>query len=453
MPTRVGIRGQKLKRNDFWRSVVVIVTGTVVGQTISIVTLPMISRLYEPVAFGQYALLASVSAFLTIVVTLGLSSAIMAPENDTAAEQVVVVAFTCAVVLATGLVGIALALSRVLPLPDTGLPPWQVCLWVYAMTLVNCLTALLRVHTNRRGFNRALAANSILSALCTLIIAIPLGLLDRGSLGLILASLAAGLLCSLQMLRHANPFTHRVTWSSITSTLRTYRGYVSYQYAANLMETAGAQLPTQVLAGLYGSTRLGSYSMNERLLGIPLRLVGTPVSTVYFRSISTAFRSGANLAPLTFSIVSKVMLAASGPMAILIFWGPVIFGWALGAEWREAGALCAYLVPLYVLTLCRASVSNCRVVIGRQRVNAGLSVVRLAIVLVALVAGHAWFGSITGAVFALSVGSSVFMLLDMAATFALLQSHLRKYLLLMLAFGMGVVTLWYLSGALAFLNQ
>ncbi len=434
--------------DSFWRSVTVILTGTVIGQVIGIVTLPIISRLYEPQAFGQYALLASASALLSVVVTLGLSSAVMAPEEDGAAEEVVMVAFACAVILATVLFCIAVALGQALPLPTTGIPPWQFCLWAYAMTIVSCLAALLRVYTNRRGFNKALAVNSIVSAVCTLIFAIPIGLLHHGSLGLIVAGLAAGLLSSLQMLRHTNPFKHRLSWAKISSTLRKYRGYVSYQYSANLMESAGAQLPTQVLAGFYGSAPLGLYSMNERLLGIPLRLVGTPLSTVYFRNISKSFRSGNSVAPLTFSIVSKVMTASTAPMIVLILWGPGLFGWALGQEWREAGALCAYLVPLYVLTLCRASVSNCRVVIGRQRANAGLSAVRLGIVIICLVGGHAWFGSLTGTVFALAVGSSLFMLIDMAVNFVLLHSHLKKYLLLALGFVVIVLTLWHQSGAL-----
>lgn len=454
MPSRVDrAAAHSTKRDTFWRSVVVIVTGTVIGQAISVVTLPIISRLYAPAAFGQYALLTSMSALLTVVVTLGLSSAIMAPEDDASAEQVVVVAFTCSLALATVLVGVALAVGQALPLPVAGMPLWQICLWVYAMTVVNSLTVLLRVHTNRRGFNRALATNSILSALCTLLIAIPLGLLAHGSLGLIVASLTAGLAGSLQMMRRANPFRHRVSWARITSTLSTHRSYVSYQYSANLMETAGAQLPTQVLAGLYGSTRLGSYSMNERLLGIPLRLVGAPIGTIYFRSISQSHRSGENPAPLTFSIISKVMFAAVAPMGVLIFWGPELFGWALGDEWREAGALAGYLVPLYVLTLCRTSISYCRVAIGRQRVNAVISAVRLGVVLVSLVAGHAFLGTIVGSVFALSVGSALFMLLDMAVNFALMRSHLKKYLLLVVAFGICVLAMWYLSGALEFLDR
>ncbi len=450
MPSRISLR----RPTDpgptaFRRSVAVIMTGTILGQGISLVTLPVISRLYAPEAFGQYALLSSLSALLIIVTTLGLSSAVMAPDDDREAERIVSVALVCSVGLATVITIVGLALAPVLPLQAVGMPVWQVCLWVYAMTVVGVVLALLRVHTNRRGLNRTLALNSILSSLSTLVIAVPFGLLAHGSLGLILSGLAAGVICSLQMFLQVNPFRHRVSWSSVRATLRTYRGFVVYQYPANLMEAAGAQLPTQVLGGLYGSSMLGSYSMNERLLGVPLRLIGAPLSTVYFRSTSESFRAGRKLAPLTFTIVSRVTLAASVPMIVLIFFGADLFGWALGPQWSEAGILSGFLVPLYVLTLCRTSVSNCRVVIGQQRTNAGLSAVRLAIALLSLVAGHAWFGTLTGAVFCLTVGSSLFMALDMATTFSLLGSHRRRYFLLILVFGIGVLGSWYLSGALS----
>ena len=373
----------------------------------------------------------------------------MAPDRDDLAEQIVVTSFACSVVLATVLASGALALQQILPMPAPGIPAWQVCIWVYLITVTNSLNAVLRVYVNRQGFNRALAINSILSALSTLLIAIPLGFLSHGGLGLIIAGLAAGALSAIQMLLHANPFRHRLSWRLVAETLRNYRHYVSYQYPANVMETGAAQLPTQALGSLFGSSRLGSYSMNERLLGVPLRLVGTPLSTVYFRHGSESFRSGAGLAPMTFSIVSKVMLAALAPMTVLIFWGPALFSWALGNQWNDAGALARYLVPLYVLTLCRASVSNCRVVIGQQRTNAALSVVRLAVVLASLVAGHAWWGTIGGSVFALAIGSSMFMFIDMAVNFVLLKSHLKRYLLLVAFFCVSVALLWWYSGALA----
>lgn len=423
--------------------------GTFVGQGIGLVTLPLISRLYTPEAFGQYALLASVSALLINATTLGLSAAVMAPKDDHAAEQLVGVAFTCSLVLASGLTLLGLVLTPLLPTRVAGMPVWQVCLWLYAMTIVGVLLALLRLHSNRRGLNRTLAVNSILAPLCTLFIAVPMGLAKHGSLGLILAGLAAGVLCSVQMVWRANPFRHHVSWRSVRETLRTYRGYVLYQYPASLMETAGTQLPTQVLGGLFGSTLLGSYSMNERLFGVPLRLIGVPLNAVYFRSTSESYRAGRDLAPLTFTIVSRVALAAGAPMVVMIFFGPDLFAWALGAEWRAAGVLSAFLVPLYVLTLCRASVENLRVVIGQHRTNAGLSGARLVTALLSLVAGHACFGTLTGAVFGLTLGSSVFMAVDMGTTFSLLGSYRKKYLLLLVVFGLGVLGSWYFSGALS----
>ena len=450
MSNRIETRGKaRLHGGTFWRNVIIVLSGTVAGQALSVATLPAISRLYSPEAFGQYAMLISASSLLTIVVGLGLSSAVMAPEADDAAELVVVIAFGCAVVLATGLVIVALALQQLAPWTAVGLPAWQVCVWVFLMAITGSLNALLRVYVNRRGFNRALAINSIVAAVSTLTIAVPFGFVADSSLGLIVAGLVASCLSSAQMLRHANPFRHRMSRVAVSETLRSYWQYVAYQYPANLMESASAQLPTQVLGGLYGSAQLGSYSMNERLFGVPLRVVGGPLSVVYFRHGSQAFRAGKGLAPLTFSIVSKVMLAAFGPMAILIYWGPNLFGWALGDQWREAGALAAYLAPLYVLSLGRASISNCRVVIGHQRTNAILSAVRLSIVGLAVFAGHAWLGSIVGTIFTLALGSSVFMLVDVATNFLLLRSHLKRFVLISVLFSLGVAFLWWHAGALA----
>jgi O-antigen/teichoic acid export membrane protein len=448
-PPKVGGRAlHRRKRHDFWASTLVLVSGTVVGQAIGVITLPLISRIYTPAAFGQYALLMSASMILTTIVTLGLTSAVMVPEDDEAAARVVRTALLCSLAGATAIAATLGFLAPLLPLPDVGMPPWQALLWLHLMTVVSALTGLLRVHTNRRGFNRVLATNAVLSALCTLLVAVPLGLLLPGSVGLIVSGLAAGIVSSAHMVRHANPFRGSTGWRQVTSVLRDHRRFVLYQYPANLLEATSAQLPTQVLGSLYGSARLGSYAMNERLLGVPIRLVANPLSTVYFRHSSQAVRAGEGIGGLTFSIVSRVLIASSAPMAALILWGPALFAWALGSEWRAAGALAAYLAPLYVLTLCRASVSYCRVVVGRQRLNVGLGLLRMAVAATSLFVGHALFGTLSGAVLALSVGSSIFMITDMALNFVVLRSHLGRYLFIAVTFSAAVWALWSFGGVL-----
>lgn len=437
-------RWRRLHPGDFWRSVLAVSTGTMFGQVIGVVTLPILSRLYAPEDFGEYAVVMSVSALLTTLATLGLAAAIMAPDDNDDAEKVVIVTFGCALVITTVLVAVALLLGSFFQI--SWIPVWQLCLLAYLMTVINTVVALLRVYTNRRGYNRALAINAIVAALCTLLISIPIGFVAPSSLGLIIASLAAATVGSLQMLWRANPFRHRPTRHMVTTVLREYRSFIAFQYPANLLETASTQLPMQLLSRTYGSAQLGSYAMNERLLGAPLRLVGTPISTIYFRRIFQLVRAGHSGAALTFSIVSKVQIAAWAPMAVIIVKGPDLFAWALGDQWRTAGVLCTYLAPLYVLTLCRASVSYGRVAIGRQRSNAVLAVARLALVVGSLLFGHRVFGSIEGTIAAFSIGSSIFMIIDMAVTFALMRSHLGRHLMMMSAYALSVAILWILAG-------
>lgn len=418
----------KLKNSIFWRSVAVLVSGTALAQFIGVITTPIVSRLYDPKAFGEYAIIISTVTIFSNTVTFGLNSAVMMPVDDSESEDIFQVAFFTMLLSATAGFLVLLSISSVVRLFDPGINYIVACIFVYVLVIINNLKGLLEIFSNRKRLNRVLFYNSLIGALATLCITVPLGFLKTGCIGMVIAAIAAGVISILQMLRHNNPFRKIPCISTFKSVYSKYRDFIMFQYPSNFIENFAIQLPNQVFSAIFGNANLGSYSMNEKILGIPSRLIGNPISTIYFRTASEYSKEGKNLADFTFLLITRIMLIAYIPILITIIWGEKIFTWVLGSNWSDAGSMAGFLIVQYVFMFCANCTSYCRVAIGKQKVNLAVSILRVLIIGASLFIGVKLFDDLFNAIILFSMGTSIYLILDMAFNFYCMGRNYLKYI-------------------------
>jgi len=432
----------------FWKSVVVLVSGTALAQIMGIFTTPIVSRLYDPKAFGEYAIIISTSSIILSIVTLGLNSAIMVPESDDESKEVFMVAFATMLVLATVILIILIIASPFIYFFNIEMNYILACILVYSFVVVNNTAGLLNIYVNRKGLNKVLFYNSLISALATLCISIPLGILNTGSIGLLIAALLAGIASIIQMVYHVSPFKGIPSIAAFKNIYQKYKEFILYQYPSNFIVDFATQLPAQVFSTTFGNANLGSYSMNEKILGIPTRLIGVPINIVYFRTASEYYKEGKSLADFTFSLIIKIMLIALFPIIVTVIWGEQIFSLILGPNWGEAGKLAGFLIVQYVFMFCATCTSYLRVVMGKQKVNLVVSILRLVIIGLSIILGIYLFGDLFNTIIFFTIGSSLYLIIDMAINFYCLKKYWVRYIIFALAYISSIMILWILSSRL-----
>lgn len=72
----------KINISSRMKSVMKISGGTIVGQFISLVTLPIFTRIYGPTIMGEWALVTSVAIIVNTFSDIGLSNAIMIEKDE-----------------------------------------------------------------------------------------------------------------------------------------------------------------------------------------------------------------------------------------------------------------------------------------------------------------------------------------------------------------------------------
>ena len=443
----------RLSANKFLSAVLTLVTGQALGQCIGLITTPIVSRLYDTAAYGEYAILVSTSTIIATVSQAGLASAIMLPEEDEKAKKVFSTAmyfqilFSLVIIAALfGLKGVVIIFSS-----EVGYSAMLVAVLIYV--LFTNMTNLIRVYMNRLEMYKVLFWNSLICALSTLLITIPAGFFHIGFWGFFAAAIVSNIVCILQMLHRANPFV-RVSLKEVKEIFVEFKKFVVFQLPANLIATLSQQLPNQMFSFAYGSAALGGFSMSNKILGIPSKLLASPVSTVYFKTAVEYTQKGNNLALLTYRMVRKIMIFGAPFVLVLIVFGEPLFSFVLGEQWWEAGTISAILALQYLLAFCAMSVGYCRVSIGRQEANLGMSIASLVVVALSLLTGLSMFDSIIGVIGCFAVGSCLVQLIDMTVNFLCMKECAREYLLFSAAYvliigGVGLALrygFWFLMG-------
>jgi len=419
-------RKEDMSTSEFIRKTSTLVSAQVIAQVIGLLSMPIVSRLYTKVAYGELAIVISVATILSSIIELGLNSAIMIPREIHEAKEVFSTSYLLQFGLVTIITIVIVAVKPQYQLFNIGVSYYVTCLLMYIYILLNNLSGLLRIYMNREGLYKALFWNSIIGALSTLCITIPLGLMGWGFMGFMTANLVSSFVCNAQMLWHANPFI-TVKFSRRVALLKEYKDFIIFQLPSNIIDTFSKQLPNQILATSFGSAALGGYSMSQKVLGIPSGLIASPISTVYFKTADEFHKEGKDLAKFTFSLISKTMLISLVPLVVLLAYGKEVFSFVLGEQWREAGIIASILGLQYVLMFCDTCTSYCRVSIGKQKVNFSMSIVKLTITIVSLSVGVVVYKNLIGTITCFAVGASCSYILDMGINFFCMKRYILKY--------------------------
>ena len=93
---RVSTYLERATRPGFVRSVGILTSGTVLAYALGVLTVPIVSRLYDPQDFGEFALITSVAAVLAALISLGMQSAIVRAKTDKNGRRILTVALAAA---------------------------------------------------------------------------------------------------------------------------------------------------------------------------------------------------------------------------------------------------------------------------------------------------------------------------------------------------------------------
>lgn len=387
------------------RGAMAIMAGTASGQLLALAASPVLSRLYTPADFGVFAVVSGLAMILGTAMAMRYEMAIPLPADDEDARTLVLLG-ALVTIGTTVVTTIAFWLWAPAIADLVGMPaarPWL----VLAPAIAGAIAAfqLLNAWALRHQRYSATARRNVVTAVTTVTVQLLGGWRIAGPGGLV-AGLASGQALGAASLISRAGLAGRVRRSDLRRLGRRYRRFPLMLAPAGLLNASGLYVPVLLVAALYGAEQAGWLGFTQRILSLPVALIGQAVAQVYLGELSHAQRGGGDRQARLFRAAS-VRLAAVGVAGALVLMvsAPALFPWMFGEPWRESGMMAQALAVSLALQLLASPLSLTLVVYERTGTQLAWDVGRLVLVTCSVLGASAAGAGVIACVWALS-GSS-----------------------------------------------
>lgn len=393
--------------SGFARNVLRLGGGNVASQVISILAVPVITRLYAPEEFGAFSYVFSLVAIAFPISTLRWNSAILLPPDDETADRLLLLAVASVLTWSAVLMPLAgMVLAQTTLVDDSARPLlWFLAAGVLAHGLVHCCELWLLRH---KQFG-LMAWGSVGESVTDRLFVIAAGLGGQAMGAFLALGRVVGSAVHLLVFLRSDPslFSAWRGWpkaAELAVTIRRYREFPLFSTWAYLFANGGRELPTIIFASMFSASVAGMYALGVRVLGFPMLLIGDAVARVFLRYAVELARQPARLLESTRLLVRSAIYLICPAMLLLGALGPQLFEVVFGSEWTEAGRYAQILALSFMITFLYRVLSVFFDIRERQRMRLAIDAAQLVGRTGAMVLGGLAWG-VEGAVWGLLVST------------------------------------------------
>jgi lipopolysaccharide exporter len=339
--------------SSFIRDVLKLVSGSASAQILTVLTAPFIARLFAPAAFGLAAVFVSITGVISALVGMRYELSVVLPEKDEDAANAMAVALAF-ILLTSSVTGLLLVGGGDRLLQWLHTPELHPYLWLMpVMVLLNGIFAALGYwNTRKKKFGRQTIA-MVAGAAFFVVAQIVAGVSGHSSGGVIIVSTVLAILVNAIILGVQTfwecwqLFKKNVRFRRMWETVKRYSNFPRYSTASAVLSNLGWQVPTFMLSGYFSSAVVGHYALGNKVLRIPVNLVGANIATVFFQHASEVHHQGSLRASVQ-SMFRYLIRLFLFPSLMLCLIGKDLFMVAFGNRWAEAGIF-TQILSIYVL--------------------------------------------------------------------------------------------------------
>ena len=371
------------------RAVLSISAGTAAGQIALVAASPLLTRLYSPEDFGTLAVIIALATTLVPVASLRLELAVPLPREEDEAQSLAGAALLSTLVTTLVVAGVAALVTG--PVADLmGNPQLADLLWtvplVAGVTASYLVLNQLAIRHQRYG---AVGRRNLISSLTTVAVQLTAGLSPLRGSGLILGLGAGQLAGALSLLSRSGLCAAgrrgALTRARMSRAVASYRRFPLLLAPAGLLNALGLQLPVILMSAFYGAEVAGWFGLTQRILALPVTLIGVAVAQVYLGELSQHVRDSRGSPLQLFDSTSKRLgLVGVVGAVLLVALAPPTFGLIFGDTWSPSGDYAQALAFGLAAQLVASPLSQTLIVLGRTGTQLTWDAARLLAVLSAI---------------------------------------------------------------------
>lgn len=367
--------------------------GSAGAHLLLVAATPVLTRLYDPAAFGVLGVFVGAAAMLGMIVTGRYQFGIPVVRTDGEAANLLALCllsgFLTAVTLSIVLYVFDRKLGTMLGMGEFSYAIWFLLPQCILMALVFGLDMWLlrrrRVGSVALSVGLRAAGQAGLQILLAPLVSGPLALIT-GYVGGELARIAWLVRSSDKRL---SALAGAVSLRRLRTMARRHWRYPLLSAPADLLQSATRMMPTILLSALYGPYTAGQFLLSQRITEIPMKLAANAASKSFLVNLTDIGR-GDHLA-FAYRVVGFLVPALACFSAFFFVFGEEVFALVFGPQWQMAGEFAGWMVFLAAMRFLTITVSQSMNVYRRQDIQLAWSAGAFGVMLASITAGR-WAG-------------------------------------------------------------
>jgi len=336
--------------SKFFKDALTVTIGNSSAQLISVLTIPVITRIYSPEEYGAYNLFLALVMFFLPISSWRYNAALMLPRNNARAFSLFIISLI-AVVSTVIMCVIGLQLAEKLNIfPEIWAEKdMSLILWIIPIViLINGIGQIGLFWCTRIGQFRTIAVSRVYETLFDRVIAVVVGVMGGLSWGLYVGRLIGSVAYTVSVLRGSFKNKARIPLRIIKKkyllmVAERYKSFPKYSTWSFFVDGLSRHGPLIIMAYYYSPALIGFYALAVQILGMPMVFIGDALSNVFLKQAVKFKEDKKNLQKLVYIIIKMAIYFLLPMILVLLSRGSDLFSVVFGAKWSVAGELIGVL--------------------------------------------------------------------------------------------------------------
>jgi len=381
-----------LRKDSFIQNVVIVSSGKLAVMLVSFLFVPILSRIYTPIAYGNFALYNSICTISVIVGLLGYPNAYVLIKNRVQFNGLILFQFITILLISIFSVITIILFSQY----SSMISNLKLLFFVPAGILIN---GLIMIFSNWMVRNKDFRVSAMMESTGEIFIRIVnllIGVfLSAYQYGLVIGNMAGrAVMAAINAFRYfkkERSILSNVNVQVVKQVLREWKHYPHYFLPNQVIQQFGSQIPVYFLALSFSNEELGYFSMSLTLFAIPVQLYSNALAPTYLHKANELYKENLSmLRKFTADLLTYGQILIFVPVILLIGFADKIIPLFLGEKW-EPTALIVSIMALYLfLEILISPISSIFQVLHKEKQMTLINLFSFAVLSV----GLAIFGNI-----------------------------------------------------------
>lgn len=381
-----------IPKNSFIKNVATLMSGTVIAQVLLILVAPVVTRLYSPEDFGVYEIYVSIAGFFAATPCLCYEFAIVSPEKDEDAANVlglaVLICFGMCCIVALSIYYFRDSIAGLFN--SSELARW---LWFIPLSfLVIGFSQIANYWSTRRKQFKRLAIRRVTNSSLTAFTQVALGkyLNPTTPGGLITGTIVGQLLATARLVMQIAKDEGKAIFTALSikrikEVAVRYKNFPMFLFPSYLLSVVSEMLPAILLGYFFSMAVVGFFSLALRVLSAPLTVIGSSLTQVFFPQATEVNRES-KLDHMILNSFGQLVKIGLTPFILLAVSAPQLFAMIFGSEWFIAGEYVRWMSVWLFLHFVTTPLAPVYMIVEKQKkylfITSGMLVTRILALLI-----------------------------------------------------------------------